>query len=92
MTISDGGEDEEEQLRPLQGRRTSPRQTFVSTKVTIPASPSPLSSSGNALEEHLSLEVREEVPNSIPTTDDEVSLENSDSSWLLLGFEMPTKE
>lgn len=38
------------------------------------------------------MEVREEVPDFLPTVNDEVPLENSSLSWLQEGFEMPTEE
>lgn len=92
VTISDDGEDEEEQLRPHQRRRTTPCRPSPTTEVGTPESPSPTSSRNMFVEREPSLEIREEDPVLTNEAKNEVPLENSGPSWLRLGFEMPTEE
>lgn len=81
-------EDEEEQLRPRQRRRTSPRHP--STEVVV-VSPSPPSTHLDTLEEHLPLEIQE-ATKSVPTAAEaENPTKNSGPLCLQSGFEIPTK-
>lgn len=92
VTISDGGEDKEEQLRPRQRRRTTPRMPSPSTGAAISVSPSPTSSRDASMERERSVEVREEVLGLAYEVTADVPLEIPGPSWLQLGFRMPTEE
>lgn len=90
VEASDGGEDEEEQLRPHQRRRTS--SCRPSNEVVV-VSPSPPSTHANAPEEQLPLEVQEETPESAnAAVEVEAPATSSGPSWLQPGFEIPMEE
>lgn len=84
----EGEEDVEEQLRPYQRRRTSPRHP--STKVIV-VSPSLPSTHSDAPKEHLPLEIQEFSESTLAALEDKKPAKNSGPSWLQLGFKMPTE-
>lgn len=92
VTISDGREDKEEQLRPRQRRRTTPHNPSPSTEAAILVSPSPTSSRDVPMERERSEEVKGKVLALASEATADVPLEILGPSWLQPGFKMPREE